>query len=203
VADAPEGSGSAAVTEVLAQWSRGDRSALDRLVPLIYPELRRIAGRQLRHERSDHTLQPTALVHELFLQLVDQRSATWENRTQFFAVAARLMRRILVDHARGREALKRGGGVTKLPLEPEGPDAMVDPVAAEVLAVDQALGRLAARDPDQARMVELRFFGGMTIEQTAEVLGLSPATIKREWAVAKGWLHSALTTGGPGGAADQ
>lgn len=192
MADSPEGSGSAAVTEVLAQWSRGDRSALDRLVPLIYPELRRIAGRQLRHERSDHTLQPTALVHELFLQLVDQRSATWENRTQFFAVAARLMRRILVDHARGREALKRGGGATRLALEPEGADAMVDPVAAEVLAVDQALGRLAARDPDQARMVELRFFGGLSVEETAHVMERSARTIKREWRIAKAWLYREL-----------
>ena len=192
MADAPEGSGSAAVTEVLAQWSRGDRSALDRLVPLIYPELRRIAGRQLRHERSDHTLQPTALVHELFLQLVDQRSATWENRTQFFAVAARLMRRILVDHARGRKALKRGGGVTRLALEPDGADAMVDPVAAEVLAVDQALGRLAARDPDQARIVELRFFGGLSVEETAHVMERSARTIKREWRIAKAWLYREL-----------
>ena len=192
MADSPESSGSAAVTEVLAQWSRGDKSALDRLVPLIYPELRRIAGRQLRRERSDHTLDPTALVHELFLQLVDQRSATWENRTQFFAVAARLMRRILVDHARGRAALKRGGGVTKLALESEDAGAKVDPVAAEVLAVDQALGRLAARDPDQARIVELRFFGGLSVEETAHVMERSARTIKREWRIAKAGLYREL-----------
>lgn len=192
MADSPESSCSAAVTEILAQWSRGDRSALDRLVPVIYPELRRIAGRQLRHERSDHTLDPTALVHELFLQLVDQRSATWDNRTQFFAVAARLMRRILVDHARGREALKRGGGVTKLALKSEDAGAMVDPVAAEVLAVDQALGRLAAHDPDQARIVELRFFGGLSVEETAHVMERSARTIKREWRIAKAWLYREL-----------
>ena len=136
-----QSSRSEAVTRVLAEWSRGDGAALDRLVPLIYPELRRIAGRQLRRERPDHTLQPTALVHEVFLQLVDQRHATWENRAQFFAVSAQLMRRILVDHARSRYALKRGGPITKVALDVRAIDVAGDPVAAEVLAVDRALER--------------------------------------------------------------
>jgi RNA polymerase sigma factor (TIGR02999 family) len=184
-----------AVTEVLAQWSRGDKAALDRLVPLIYPELRRIAGRQLRRERREHTLQPTALVHEVFLQLVDQRRATWDNRAQFFAVAARLMRRILVDQARSRQALKRGGAITWVALKDEAVAASNDPIAAEVLAVDQALERLAARDPDQARLVELRFFGGLTVEETAHVMQRSPRTVKREWRLAKAWLFRELQEG--------
>jgi RNA polymerase sigma factor (TIGR02999 family) len=182
----------AAVTEVLAQWSRGDKTALDRLVPLIYPELRRIAGRQLRRERREHTLQPTALVHEVFLQLVDQLRATWDSRAHFFAVAAQLMRRILVDHARSRQAAKRGGVITRVALQDEAVDAPADPIAAEVLAVDQALERLVARDPDQARIVELRFFGGLTVEETAHVMERSPRTIKREWRLAKAWLFREL-----------
>lgn len=181
---------------MLAEWSRGDKAALDRLVPLIYPELRRIAGRQLRRERPGHTLQPTALVHEVFLQLVDQHCATWDNRAQFFAVAAQLMRRILVDHARSRQALKRGGAITKVALQGvQAVDASADPIAAEVLAVDQALERLAARDPDQARIVELRFFGGLTVEETAHVMQRSPRTVKREWRLAKAWLFRELRDG--------
>jgi RNA polymerase sigma factor (TIGR02999 family) len=182
----------AAVTDVLLQWSHGDRTALDRLAPLIYPDLRRIAARQMRREPSDHTLQPTALVHEVFLQLVDQRHATWENRAHFFAVAAQLMRRILVDYARSRAALKRGAGITTLTLAADGADGSVDPVAAEVVAVHQALERLAVRDPDQARIVELRFFGGLSVEETAHVLERSPRTIKREWRIAKAWLFREL-----------
>ena len=183
---------SEAVTQVLVDWSRGDGAALDRLVPLIYPELRRIAGRQLRRERPDHTLQPTALVHEVFLQLVDQRHATWENRAQFFAVAAQLMRRILVDHARSRHALKRGGQITKVALDLCAVDVAEDPIAAEVLAVDQALERLAEQDPDQARIVELRFFGGLSVEETAKVMERSARTVKREWRLAKAWLFREL-----------
>ena len=186
---------SEAVTQVLAEWSRGEEAALDRLAPLIYPELRRIAGRQLRRERSDHTLQPTALVHEVFLQLVDQRHATWENRAQFFAVAAQLMRRILVDHARSRHALKRGGAITKVALDVRAVDVSADPIAAEVLAVDQALERLAEQDPDQARIVELRFFGGLSVEETAKVMERSARTVKREWRVAKAWLFRELQRG--------
>ena len=192
-----QSSRSQAVTRVLAEWSRGDGAALDRLVPLIYPELRRIAGRQLRRERPDHTLQPTALVHEVFLQLVDQRHATWENRAQFFAVAAQLMRRILVDHARSRHALKRGGPITKVALDVRAIDVSGDPVAAEVLAVDQALERLAEQDPDQARIVELRFFGGLTVEETAKVMERSARTVKREWRLAKAWLFRELQPRGP------
>lgn len=192
MADSTDTNRSAAVTHVLTQWSRGDKTALDRLVPLIYPELRRIAGRQLRRERVDHTLQPTALVHELFMHLVDQRHATWDSRAHFFAVAAQLMRRILVDHARSRDTLKRGGGVTKLTLETDAADVPVNPVAAEVLAIDEALVRLAAQDPDQARVVELRFFGGLSVEETAHVLNRSPRTIKREWQMAKAWLFREL-----------
>ena len=184
-----------AVTQILAEWSRGDKAALHRLVPLIYPELRRIAGHQLRRERSDHTLQPTALVHEVFLQLVDQRHATWESRAQFFAVAAQLMRRILVDHARSRGALKRGGAITRVALDLQAVDASTDPVAAEVLAVDQALERLAERDPDQARIVELRFFGGLSVEETAHVMQRSARTVKREWRIAKAWLFRELQGG--------
>jgi RNA polymerase sigma factor (TIGR02999 family) len=181
-----------AVTHVLTEWSCGDTTALDRLVPLIYPELRRIAGRQLRRERSGHTLQPTALVHEVFLHLVDQRHATWDNRAHFFAVAAQLMRRILVDHARSRDTLKRGGAVAKLTLEIDAADVQVNPLAAEVLAVDEALARLAARDPDQARIVELRFFAGLSVEETAHVMDRSARTIKREWRMAKAWLFREL-----------
>jgi RNA polymerase sigma factor (TIGR02999 family) len=188
---------SEAVTRVLAEWSRGNGAALDRLVPLIYPELRRIAGRQLRRERPDHTLQPTALVHEVFLQLVDQRHATWENRAQFFAVSAQLMRRILVDHARSRHALKRGGPITKVALDVRAIDVSGDPVAAEVLAVDQALERLAEQDSDQARIVELRFFGGLTVEETAKVMERSARTVKREWRLAKAWLFRELQTRRP------
>lgn len=190
--DSPDTNRSAAVTHVLTEWSRGDKTALDRLVPLIYPELHRIAGRQLRRERSDHTLQPTALVHEVFLQLVDQRRATWNGRAHFFAVAAQLMRRILVDHARSRDTQKRGGDVTKVTLEADAAGVEVNPVAAEVLAVDQALVRLAARDPDQARIVELRFFGGLSVEETAHVMERSTRTIKREWRMAKAWLFREL-----------
>jgi RNA polymerase sigma factor (TIGR02999 family) len=190
-----QSSRSEAVTQVLAEWSRGEEAALDRLAPLIYPELRRIAGRQLRRERSDHTLQPTALVHEVFLQLVDQRHATWENRAQFFAVAAQLMRRILVDHARSRHALKRGGAITKVALDVRAVDVSADPIAAEVLAVDQALERLAEQDPDQARIVELRFFGGLSVEETAKVMQRSARTVKREWRLAKAWLFRELQRG--------
>jgi len=192
VVKSSQSSRSEAVTQVLIDWSRGDGVALDRLVPLIYPELRRIAARQLRRERPDHTLQPTALVHEVFLQLVDQRHATWENRAQFFAVSARLMRRILVDHARSRHALKRGGPITKVALDVRAIEPSGDPVAAEVLAVDQALERLAEQDPDQARIVELRFFGGLTVEETAKVMERSARTVKREWRLAKAWLFREL-----------
>jgi RNA polymerase sigma factor (TIGR02999 family) len=185
------------VTQLLVRWSEGDAGALERLLPLVYGELRRIASNQLRHERPDHTLAPTALVHELYFRLVDQSRTSWQNRAHFFGLAAQLMRRILVDHARAQQAEKRGGSITRISLdemlaedaEPSGEDAGA---AADVLAIDDALERLAALDPDQARIVELRFFGGLTVEETASVLKRSPRTVKREWRLARAWLYRAL-----------
>lgn len=181
------------ITQLLDDWSGGDRAALERLLPIVYGELRRLAKRELRRERAGHTLQPTALVHELYVRLVDQRRASWENRAQFFAVAAQLMRRILVDHARARVAAKRGGSSPRVSLDEAG-DAIDEAIAPafEVLAVDRALTRLATLDPEQARIVELRFFSGLSVEETAHVLGRSPRTIKREWRLAKAWLYQHL-----------
>lgn len=179
------------VTGLLLRWSAGDEQALQALLPLIYDECRRIAARQLQHERAEHTLEPTALVHELYLRLADQRRTTWENRAQFFSIAARLMRRILVDHARARRADKRGGSVIFLALD-VADEAAAENGIAEVLAIDEALERLAARDPDQLRVVELRFFAGLTVEETAHVLGRSARTVKREWQLAKAWLFREL-----------
>jgi RNA polymerase sigma factor (TIGR02999 family) len=175
----------------LAEWSRGDNGALEKLLPIVHAELRRIARRSLRRERVDHTLQPTALVNELYLKLVRQRSASWENRAHFFAVAAQLMRRILVDHAREQAAAKRGGSSPRVSLSEAG-DVGVEP-ALEVLAVDRALTRLARLDAEQARIVELRYFSGLTVEETAHVLGTSPRTVKREWRLAKAWLYGQLS----------
>ncbi|MGH9371892.1 MAG: sigma-70 family RNA polymerase sigma factor [Vicinamibacterales bacterium] len=187
------------VTGLLLRWSKGDERALDRLLPLIYAELRRIASQQLRNERRDHTLAPTAVVHELYLRLVDQRRSTWENRAHFFGLAAQLMRRILVDHARARHAGKRGGSVTRLSLEEALDESHDDPgapgaaqSAADVLEIDLALERLSKVDPDQARIVELRFFAGLTVEETAHILKRSPRTVKREWRLARAWLYREL-----------
>ncbi len=180
------------VTRLLIDWSRGDREALEKLLPIVYAELRRIARRQLGRERNDHTLQPTALINELYLRLVRQRSASWDNRAQFFAVAAQLMRRILVDHARAQAATKRGGSSPRVSLSEAG-DVGVEP-AFEVLAVDRALTRLATLDADQARIVELRYFSGLTVEETEHVLGTSPRTVKREWRLATAWLYEQLST---------
>ena len=179
------------VTQLLSRWSAGDRAALDSLVPAVYRELRRMAARYLRRERSQHTLQPTALVHEAFLKLVGQRDVRWQNRAHFFGVAAQLMRRVLVDYARERAAGKRGGGVGRLPLE----DALAIGASnqIDIIAVDDALNRLAIVDPDQVRLVELRFFGGLTIEETAEVLGWSSGSVKREWTVARAWLQREIS----------
>jgi RNA polymerase sigma factor (TIGR02999 family) len=179
------------VTRLLSRWSAGDRAALDSLVPAVYRELRRMAARYLSRERSHHTVQPTALVHEAFLKLVDQRDVRWQNRAHFFGVAAQLMRRVLVDYARQRTADKRGGGVDCLPLE----DSMAIGVSNQIdmIAVDDALNRLATVDPDQVRLVELRFFGGLTIEETAEVLGWSSGSVKREWTVARAWLQREIS----------
>ena len=188
------------VTTLLQRWSEGDRAALDALVPMIHSELRGIAARQLSGERPEHTLAPTALVNELYLKLVDQHRANWDNRAHFFGVAAQLMRRILVDHARSRRAEKRGGAASRVSLDglldetvlPRTTEMRGDSAAADVLAVDQALERLAILDQDQARIVELRFFAGLTVEETAHVLQRSPRTVKREWRLAKAWLYREL-----------
>jgi len=183
------------VTALLARWSRGDSDALDALMPIIYAECRRIAARQLALERRDHSLDPTALVHELYLRLVDQQRASWENRAQFFGVAARLMRRVLVDHARARHAEKRGGDAVFVSLDAAA-DTPDDSHVADVLAIDEALERLAAHDPEQVQIVELRYFAGLTVEETARVVGRSPRTVKREWRLAKAWLYQELRGGG-------
>jgi len=179
------------VTELLLAWSRGDEAARDALVPLVYGDLRRIAARQLRGERRNHSLVPTALVHEVYLKLIDQRHGGWRNRAHFFAIAARLMRRILVDHARARGADKRGGALAIVALE-ELDELPVDSRVLDVLEIDQALTRLASHDPDQARIVELRFFGGLTIEELAQILDRSTRTVLREWRLARAWLYREL-----------
>jgi RNA polymerase sigma factor (TIGR02999 family) len=175
-------------------WTRrqggGDAAALDQLVPIVYEELHRQAQRYLRRESPGHTLQTTALVHEAYLRLVDQREARWQNRAQFFGVAAQLMRRILVDHARRHQAAKRGGSAIQVPFE-EGAVAAVES-EVDLVALDDALTRLAAFDPQEARVVELRYFTGLGIEETAEALRISPATVKREWAMARAWLKREL-----------
>ena len=175
------------ITQLLVEWSEGDRAALDRLMPLVYGELRRLARSYLRRERPDHTLQATALVHEAYMRLVDQHSVSWQNRAHFFGIASQMMRRILVNHALARETAKRGGDAERLPLE----SAIVVDTKREInlIALDDALKELEMADARQGRIVELRFFGGLSIEETAEVLKLSPATIKREWSTAKLWLR--------------
>ena len=179
------------VTRLLADWGNGDHGALDRLMPLVYDELRRIAARYLHSERPDHTLQTTALVHEAYLRLVDETRMHWQGRAHFFAVSATLIRNILVDHARIQNAAKRGGGVGKLPLD----ESFAVPAAnaPAIIAVDDALQALAKIDVQQSRIVELRFFAGLTIEETAEVLGVSPSTVKRDWILAKTWIYRALS----------
>jgi RNA polymerase sigma factor (TIGR02999 family) len=178
------------VTKLLQQWSNGEEQALDQLVPQIHRELRKLAASYLRKERSDHTLQPTALVNEAFLKLIDQRAVRWQNRAHFFGIAAQAMRRILVDHARAHGASKRGDGARKVPLDD---GALVGGgVDIDLLALDEALTRLAAIDPQQSRVVELRFFGGLTMEETAEVMHISPATVGREWRMAKAWLFAEM-----------
>ena len=178
------------VTQLLLAWSDGDQAALDKLTPLVYEELRRMAHRYMNRERPGHTMQTTALVNEAYIRLVNRKNVHWENRAHFFAIAAQLMRTILVDHARSHAYQKRGGGARNITLD----EAMVvsQQRAADVVALDETLKELAKIDPQQSRIVELRFFGGLTIEETAEVLGLSPATIKREWSTAKAWLYHEL-----------
>jgi RNA polymerase sigma-70 factor (ECF subfamily) len=178
------------MTRLLAAWSGGDQAALDELLPLVEEELRRLAHRYMSRERPDHTLQTTALVNEAYLKLVDQRRVRWQNRTHFFAIAAQIMRRILIDHARTRRYAKRGGGAHKLPLEEVG--ALTDERAAELVALDEALKGLAEIDERKSRIVELRFFGGLSVEETASVVGVSPDTVTLEWRRARAWLHREL-----------
>ncbi len=178
------------VTRMLKQWSDGDRDALDALVSVVYDELHRMARHYLGHERPDHTLQATALVNEAYLKLVDAQHADWRDRVHFFAVAARIMHHILVDHARTHVAEKRGGHAVKVPVE-EG-RLMSPRESAEVLALHDALEDLARVDEQQARIVELRYFGGLSIEETATALGISPRTVNREWSLARAWLKCAI-----------
>lgn len=177
----------ASITQLLIEWSRGNQAAFDQLMPLVYDELRKLARSQLRHERPDHTLQATALVHEAYLRLIDQHSVTWKNRAHFFGIASQMMRRILVNYAVRRGARKRGGFVQTVSLD----DALglSGERGLDVVALDEALKELERLDPRQSRIVELRFFGGLSIEETAEVVNISPATVKREWVTAKLWLR--------------
>lgn len=182
----PEG-----VTQLLERWSHGDEEALGQLMPLVYNELHRLAGAYLRRERREHTLQPTALINETYLKLIDQRHPNWKNRAQFFGVAAQLMRRILVDHARRHHASKRGGDRLNVSLRNIG--AFGNQPDADILTLHDTLDQLAKIDPEQSRLVELRFFGGLTIEETAEVMEVSHATVEREWQIAKAWLKREFT----------
>jgi RNA polymerase sigma factor (TIGR02999 family) len=180
------------LTQLLVAWGGGDQAALDELMPLVYEELRRLARRFMNQERPGHTLQTSALVNEAFVRLVDQKNVSWQDRTHFFGIAARLMRQILVDYARKRGYAKRGGGARRVLLD----EAMIvtEERAAEVVALDDALKSLAEIDPRKSRIVELRFFGGLSIDETAEVLGVSEGTVRRDWALAKAWLYNAITS---------
>jgi len=182
------------VTALLQAWGRGDQTALDELLPLVYGELRRKARWYMRQQPAGHTLQTTELVHEAFLRLVDQPAVEWQSRGQFYGVAAKAMRSILVDHARARGALKRGRGRQPLTLGAADEVAGTKP-AIDVLGLDEALSRLAKLDPEQSRLVELRYFAGLSIEEAAEALGTSPATVKRQWRIARAWLKRELTGG--------
>jgi RNA polymerase sigma factor (TIGR02999 family) len=182
----PEG-----ITQLLIDWGKGDQAALERLMPLVYSELRRLASNYLRRERVEHTLQPTALVNEAYLKLVDQRDAKWQNRAHFFGISAQLMRRILVDHARQHQALKRGGsGQQRISITSAEKVARQSEV--DLLALNEALDELGKMDPQQGRIVELKFFGGLSIEEIAEVLGIGHATVERDWKLARAWLRRQL-----------
>jgi len=175
------------VTQMLVDWSNGNKAALDKLIPVVHRELRRLAHHYMRHERAGHTLQTTALVNEAYMRLVAYRRMRWQNRAHFFAVSAQVMRRILVEHARSRNVAKRGGGACKVSLDEAA--VVSENRSAEVVALDQALLDLEIWDPRKAKIVELRFFGGLNIEETAEVLKVSPTTVQREWRSAKAWLY--------------
>jgi RNA polymerase sigma-70 factor (ECF subfamily) len=180
------------VSRLLVDWGNGDQAALDELIPLVYDELRRLAGRYMRRESQDHTLQTSALVNEAYMRLVDQKNVQWQNRAHFFGVAAQLMRRILVDHARSRSRVKRGGGLQMVSLADQ---AGVSKEAAEVIALDDALTNLAEMDQRKSQIVEMKFFGGLTTEEVAEVLKITTRTVEREWRKARAWLNRAITKG--------
>jgi len=186
---------SSPVTQLLVRWRDGDREALEALMPLVYDELRRLAHHYLRQERNDHTLQSTALVHEAYLRLAGQNPPQWQNRAHFFGIAAHIMRQILVEYARGRSAAKRGGSACRLTLDEA--VALPQQMDVDVVELDKALTGLAELDAQQSRIVELRFFAGLTIEDTSEVLGISPATVKRDWVTARAWLYRAMTGEAP------
>ena len=181
------------ITQMLQEWSEGNAQALDELMPLVYDELHRQASRYLRRERRDHTLQTTALIHEAYLKLIDQRDVRWESRTHFFAIAAQAMRRILVDYARAKHRGKRGGDDATISLEEETILISSEGKGINLIALDEALTRFAEIDPQQARVVELKFFGDLSLDETAEALHISRATVAREWNTAKVWLHRELT----------
>lgn len=180
------------ISRILQQWSDGGKEASEKLMPLVYEELRRQASRYMRRERIGHTLQATALIHEAYLKLIDQRDVNWQNRAHFFGVAAQVMKRILVDYAKARHREKRGGEAENLPLD-EARFVISDGKSVDLIALDEALTRFAEFDPQQAKIVELKYFAGMKIEEIAEALRLSPATVKREWNSAKAWLHSEIS----------
>ena len=180
------------VTTLLLEWSQGSQAALDQVTPLIYDELRRLAARQLRRERPGHTLQSTALVHEAYLKLIDQQRVQWHDREHFFAVASQMIRRILVSYARSRNSIKRGAGRTMLTLNDAGTAGTTSEI--DLIALDDALGRLSRLDPQQGRIIELRFFGGVSIQGTAKLLGISTTTVNRDWKLARAWLHRELAS---------
>jgi RNA polymerase sigma factor (TIGR02999 family) len=179
------------VTQLLIAWNGGDKQALDKLLPVVYDELRRQAARYLRRERPGHTLQTTALIHEAYLRLIDQKSVQWQNRAQFFGIAAQMMRRILVDHARTKHRAKRGGSAVRVSLTDA--TSVTKDSDLDLVELDEALNRLAEIDPQQSKIVELRFFSGLNVEETAAALQISPATVKRDWKVAKAWLHREIS----------
>lgn len=184
---------SKAITELLVRWNEGDLASRDALIPLVYDELRRIARKSFAGQRSDHTLQATALVHEAYLRLVNHKPVNWQGRAHFFALAAQIMRQILVDHARRFKAAKRGGGAVTLLLDETA--ALANGTSLDLIELDTAMKRLAELDPRQCQIVELRFFGGLSIDEAARVVDISPATAKREWATARVWLHQAMENG--------
>ena len=179
------------VTQLLMDWSNGNQAALDRLMPLVDRELHRLAHHYMRRENAGHTLQTTALVNEVYLKLIDQRNVHWKNRAHFFALSAQLMRRILVDHARSRQYAKRGGGTERISFD----EALVvsSERGADIVALDEALSRLTSIDPRKGKVVELRFFGGLSVEETAEALQISAVTVMREWSMSKAWLYNSLS----------